>query len=156
MNVRENSLHDIRQLSRGELSLEARLGYVALLLFSSAMTVVIVSLWLTEPFLPARTQVAFGAMSMIGLSWLAFSLWVLSTRRPLFARDRVIAGRMAVAFTALFLAGAGAAVWVSNSAAAYGALITGGAMLLAALVVWSRARRRFEQLSARRAALSAG
>ena len=47
--------------------MKARLGYVALLLVSSAMTAVIVSLWLTEAYLPLRTHLAFGAMSLIGI-----------------------------------------------------------------------------------------
>ena len=117
MSPQMKSLHEVRQLADGELSLKARLGYVALLLVASGMTTVILSLWLTEAALPLRTQAAFGVMSLIGASWTAFSAWALATRRPLFARDRVIAGRMAVAFTALFLAGAIAAVIVANNTA---------------------------------------
>ena len=53
----------VQKLARGELSVKARLGYVALLLVSSAMTAGLVSLWLTEAFLPLRTHLAFGAMA---------------------------------------------------------------------------------------------
>jgi hypothetical protein len=156
MSPQQNSLQKIRKLSGGELSLEARLGYVALLLVAAAMTVVILSLWLTEPFLPARTQVAFGAMTLIGASWMVLSLWALSTRRVLYAKDRVIAGGMAVLFTTVFLAGAVALVVMANHRAAYGAAITGALMVALALRVWMGARRRFTMLSARRAELEGG
>ena len=133
MSPQMKSLQDVRQLAGAELSLRARVGYVSLMLVSAAMTAVIASLWLTETELPPRTQFAFGAMCVIGLSWVALSVWALRTRRPLFARDRVVAGRMAVAFTSVFVAGAMATVIVAGNAwaaAACGAtigFITGGA-----------------------------
>jgi hypothetical protein len=144
------SSKEILAMAGVELSLKARVGYVALTLVSAAMTSVVVSLWLTEPFLPLRTEVAFGVMCLIGTSWCALAVWALRARRPLFARDRVIAGRMSVAFTALFTAGALAAVVVAGSPAAYGALGSGVGMLGAAIAVLTRARRRFAKLSARR------
>jgi hypothetical protein len=157
MNTQNESMAEsmlvVQRLARGELSVKARLGYVALLLVSSAMTTVIVSLWLTEALLPPRTHFAFGAMSLIGISWAALSIWALTTRRVLFSRDRVIAGRMSVAFTALFLAGAIAAVISTGNAAAFGAAATGAVMLAIALRVLSGARRRFAELAARRDAL---
>jgi hypothetical protein len=147
------SLEDIRRLANGELSVKSRMGYVALLLVASAMNAVVLSLWLTEPSLPARTQAAFAVMSLIGCAWVGFALWALSTRRPLFAKDEVIAGTMAVVFTSVFVAGALAAVMMSGAAAAYGALITGAGML--AIAVWRlvRAQRRFTRLAVRRAEL---
>jgi len=153
MNTPQDSMTMIRNLARGELSTKARLGYVALLLAATGMSVVIVSLWLTEPVLSLRTQLAFGAMSAIGVSWIALSLWALSTRRVLFARDRVIAGRMAVTFTSIFLTGALAAVFAGGGGAAFGALATGAVMLAAALWVLAGAKRKFAALAARRAAL---
>ena len=93
MNSQNDSIANINRIAGGELSLKARLGYVALLLASSAMTTVIVSLWLTEQHLPLRAKLAFGVMSMIGAAWAALSVWALSTRRVLLARDRLIAGR---------------------------------------------------------------
>ena len=154
MSPQMKSLEDVRKLAAGELSLKARLGYVALLLVSTGMTAVIVSLWLTEVALPMRTQWAFGAMTLIGASWAALALWGLGARRPLFARDRVIAGGMAVTFTSVFAAGAIAAVIIANNGAAYGLLATGVVMLGAALKVFAGARRRFAELSARRAVLA--
>jgi hypothetical protein len=93
-------------------------------------------------------------MCLIGLSWAGLAIWALGRRRPLFARDRVIAGAMAVTFTSLFVVGALAAVVIANNASAYGVLITGLVRLGLALKVWAGARRRFAELSARRAALA--
>ena len=103
-----------------------------------------------------RAQLAFGAMSMIGISWATLATWALTTRRILLARDRVIAGRMSVIFTALFLAGAIAAVAKAASPAAFMALACGTVMFVVALRVLAGARRRFAGLAARRAQLEHG
>jgi hypothetical protein len=153
MTPQNESLMSIHELVKGETSMKRRIGYVTLLLASAAMTSVIVALWATEPALPLRTQIAFGAMSVIGLSWVALAGWALTTRRVLFARDRVIAGRMAVTFTSVFTAGALAMLVATGSAAAAGALGTGVAMVGVAVVVLRQARRRFAALDARRAQL---
>lgn len=153
MTPQMRSLQDVRKLASGELSLAARLGYVALLLASTSMMIIIAALWLTEAALPLRTQLAFGAMCVIGSSWAGLAVWVLRVRRPLFARDRVIAGRMAVAFTAVFLCGAIVAVIRVGSAASLGALGVGVAMLALAVRAWSGGRRRFAELTSRRTAL---
>lgn len=158
MNTRPQtgSLEDIRRLSRGELSLKSRIAYVALLLAAAGMTVVVLSLWLTEPGLPARTRAAFAVMSVIGGAWTGFALWALRARRPLFAKDEVIAGTMAVVFTGVFVAGALAALVASGAPAALGALVTGSAMLAAAVWRLVQAQRRFASLAARRAELERG
>jgi hypothetical protein len=157
MNTQNESMAEsmtrVQKLARGELSVRARFGYVALLLVSLAMTVGLLSLWFTEVGLPLRAHLAFGAMSLIGISWAALAIWALSTRRVLFARDHVIAGRMSVAFTGLFLAGAIVAVLMTGKAAAFGAAVTGAVMLAIAWRVLIGARRRFEALAARREAL---
>jgi hypothetical protein len=153
MNTQNESMAMVQKLARGELSVKARLGYVALLLVSSAMTVGLLSLWLTEGWLPLRTHLAFGAMCFIGVSWAALSTWALSTRRVLFARDRVIAGRMSVVFTALFLACAIAAVFMTGKAAALGAAALGAVMFVIALRVLAGARRRYTELTALRTEL---
>ncbi len=150
MNPESISLKNVQLLAGAELSLKARMGYVALLLASAAMTAVVASLWLTEPSLPMRTQVAFGVMSLIGLSWCALASWALRARRPLFARDRVIAGGMAVSFTALFVVAALAAVAMVGSPATYGMLGTGVAMFALATALLFKARRRFAALAGRR------
>lgn len=150
MNRELNSIEKARVLVNAELSLKKRLGYVGLLLVSAAMTAVVISLWLTEPSLPLRTQAAFGAMSVIGVSWCAFAAWVLRARRPLFARDRVIAGGMAVGFTAVFAAAALAAALTLERPAAFIAFGTGLVMLAGATGLLINARRRFAALMARK------
>lgn len=156
MRPQLQSLEQIRNLAGGELSLRARLGYVALLLVAVSMTAVIASLWITEAGLPPRTQWAFGLLTLIGLCWSAFAAWALASRRPLYARDRVIAGRMAVTFTSVFVAAAATALVGATSPAAAAALGTGIAMLVLAVLVLIDARRRFAALAARRRELEAG
>jgi hypothetical protein len=153
MNTQNESMAMVQKLARGELSVRARLGYVALLLVSSAMTMVIMSLWLTEAWLPLRAHIAFGVMSVIGVSWAALSIWALTTRRVLLARDRVIAGRMSVMFTALFLASAIVAVLMTGKAAAFGAAATGAVMFAIAWRVLAGARQRWAELAAQKAKL---
>jgi hypothetical protein len=55
---------DLRRLTASELSWPARLGYVALLLAASTMTVIVSALLLTEPSLPLRASIALGVMSL--------------------------------------------------------------------------------------------
>ena len=136
-----------------ELSRSSRLGYVALLLVSMAMTVVVVSLWLTEPALPVRTRVAFGAMTVIGLSWMVFAGWVLTTRRVLLGRDSVVAGGLAVTFTAVFVAGALLVGYAAGGKAPLAAAAIGVGLLGVAIALLVRARRRVAGLTARRDAL---
>jgi flagellar biosynthesis component FlhA len=153
MNTQNDSMAKIRKLADGELAIKARLGYVALMLLALAMTTVIISLWFTEPYLPLRAQLAFGTMTLIGASWVVLSLWALTTRRILLARDRVIAGRMAVTFASFFVTGAIVACVISRSAAAFAALLAGLVMLAGALRILSDARRRFTELHSRRVEL---
>jgi hypothetical protein len=143
----------LQRLADAELSMGARLGHVALLLVALMMSSVIAALWLTEPALPGRTQLAFGMMIVIGLSWVAFALWVLTHRRVLLARHRIVAGRMAVTFTALFLAGALAAGYQTGGRAAFAAASLGVVMLGAAVAVLLHAHRTVARLTARRRTL---
>src|SRR3954470_12390869 len=122
----------LRQLVDSELSVTARAGHVGLLLISLTMTVGIVSLWATEPALPVRTRLAFGAMTVIGLSWSAFAVHVLTGRRTLYVRHRIMAGRMAVTFTSVFVAGALAVGYFASMKSAYVAGALGAVMLAVA------------------------
>lgn len=155
MSPQEKSLEEIRKLAGAELTMTARLGYVALLLVAAAMTTVVVALWLTEPGLPGRARWAFAVMSLIGISWIGLATWALTSHRPLAARDRVIAGWMAVTFTSVFVLGAGLAAAISQRAAGLGALAMGLVMLAAAIQALRRARRRFAELRARYETLAA-
>jgi hypothetical protein len=153
-DVPKVSAQQIHRLLNAELSLPSRLGYTTLLLVSLAATSVIASLWFTEPSLPARTRIAFAVMVVIGLSWVTYSIWVLSKRRVLLAGHRIIAARMAIAFSTLFAAGSLAlGVWGSVGRAAYGAAATGAVMLAIAIALLLHARTQFAQLMARRRAL---
>lgn len=90
----------ISQLS-GRLSLRRRIATVVALLGGLAMAFVVSLLWATEPGLPPGTQLAFGAIVVVGLAWVAYGVWVLSRRLPLFALDRVVAGWLALAASGL-------------------------------------------------------
>ena len=143
----------LRPVVDGQLALPARIGHVALLLAASIVTTVIASLWMTEPALPLRTQLAFGAMVVIGLSWVGYALWALTYRHALLAHHHIIAGRLAVTFTGVFLAGATGAAVMTGAAAAYAAAATGLVMVVCAVVVLVRAHRAFDRLVARRGTL---
>jgi hypothetical protein len=143
----------LRHLADTELSVRSRVGHVALLVASLLMAIAIASLWLTEPALPLRAHVAFAAMVGIGLSWAGFSVWVLARRRVLLARHSVVAGRMAVTFTALFVVGALIVGYTSAGAGGYVAAGLGAVMLGVAIALLVRARRRFAALMERRQTL---
>jgi hypothetical protein len=148
---RDASSAEVRRRLAAELSLPSRVGHTALLLAGLAAATVAAALLLTEAGLPARTRIAFVVMVIIGLAWAGFALWVLVRRRVLFATHRVIATRMAAAFTALFTAGALLAVfdWGAGAAGLFAAIV-GAAMMSVALLLHVRARRRVRELTARR------
>lgn len=124
----------MRRRLAAELALPSRIGHTALLLVARAGATVAAALLITEVGLPAGTRLAFLAMVIIGLAWAAFALWVLARRRVLFARHRVIATRMALAFTTLFTAGALLIAFESGvGAAGLFAAIVGAAMMGVAL-----------------------
>ena len=148
------SVVEMQRLMAAELSLRSRLGYTALMLVALGASGVIGSLWLTEPSLPARTQIAFALMIGIGLSWVTYCAWVLTRRQVLLAGHRIIAARMAIAFSAIFVAGSLAlAVWGSAGRPALAAAGFGAVMLTVAFAILLSARRRFEELMKRRDAL---
>lgn len=134
-----------------ELSTAARVGHVALLLGAAAMSAAVGSLWATEPALPLRTQLAFGVMTLIGVAWVTYAAWVLTTRRVLLGRHRVIAGRMAVTFTGVFVLGGLAAAVTSGHPAGYAAAASGAVMQAVAVFQLVRAQREVARLTARRA-----
>lgn len=141
---------DLRQLARTELSPRARLGHVLLALIASAMTILITSLWLTEPALPRRTAEAFAILTVIGLGWVAYSVWALSMRRVMLARQRVVAGRLAVAFTGAFAAGCIVLNIAAKVNAGWPAIAMSLTLLAVAVVLWRRAEAAHARLLARR------
>ena len=144
---------DLRRLTVLELSLPARLRYVALLLGAAAMTAIVSALLLTEPELPLRTSIAFAVMTVIGLSWMAFAAWVLMHKRILLGQQRVVAGRMALVFCSVFVVGTLLIGYQTGNPSALSAAGLGLVMLLVALTIFIRAKRSFAQLSKRREVL---
>jgi hypothetical protein len=123
---------------------------MGLLLAAATMTVIVTALLVTEPSLPRRASIALGVLAAIGLSWVSFAVWVLSNRRILFGRHRVMASRMAVGFSVLFCAGALAVGYATSSRSAFVAAAMGAPMIVIATAMLVRARRRVERLSKRR------
>lgn len=146
------SVAEIQQQLGRELSLRDRVIYLLLLLFDLAVGTVVASLWLTEPSLPPRTHVAFGLIVLGSLVWAGFFTWTLARRKVLLARHRLIAGRIAMTFTALFTLGCLVIATRDPELRAPGLAAAGfGAVLCAvAALVLTRARRRYRELLTRR------
>jgi hypothetical protein len=148
------SIEEMKRVMASELTMPSRLGYTALLLVSLSMSGVIAALWLTEPALPVRTQIAFALMVVIGLTWVSYATWVLTRRRVLLAGHRIIAARLAVTFCTVFALGSLAlGLWTSVGRAAYAASGFGAFMLALAIGILVHARTSFARLMERRRAL---
>jgi hypothetical protein len=146
------SVEEIQKRMRDELSIGARLGHTAVAVSALAVTGVVTSLLLTEPNLPLRTQVGFVAIALGGLAWTGMALWVLLRRRVLFAQHRVVASRLALGMSVVFLIGA----VMFRAHAGTAAIVVNAAMTLAAAVWAVRARRRLVALQRRRDLLEQG
>lgn len=151
----ENLQARLRALTDRSLSPLGRYAHVALLLAAAGMGAVVLALLLTEPDLPLRTRLAFGALLVVAASWVGYAGWVLTHRRPLFQGHRVIAGGLATAFSGAFAAVAAAVALTTGAPAAVAASGIGCLMLVAALVLLQRARAQRRTLQARRDALQA-
>ena len=141
---------ELQHLNERALSLRSRYGHVALLLVALMMCVLLGALLATEPDLPDRTRAALVVMLGIGACWVVYALWVLRHRRPLLANHRVVAGWMAVVFTATFLAGALGMAITAGSATFYAAAVAGIGMLAVAVLILIQAYRHVARLHARR------
>ena len=139
----------VRRIADAELAPGSRIAHGLLLAASAAMTVVIVSLALTEPNLQLRTIVAFAVLAAIGAGWIGYALWVLTQRRVLYARQRVVAGWMAVTFTSVFTAGAFALGVVADLPAGMMSGTLGLVLVTASAMLLTRARQRLSALTAR-------
>ena len=135
-----------RQWVRSELSMRSRLSYVLLLLLASGGLVVVGSLWLTEPSLPLRTQIAFGGLCGICLAWVCFCGWVLTRRKVLYAKHQIVSARMAVAFCVLFILGSLAVGFSQQNPGGYLAAAVGVGWLGLAIVLLVWAERRHAAL----------
>jgi hypothetical protein len=141
---------ELQRLTTRALSPLAQYGHVALLLVSSLMCILLAALLATEPMLPMRTQMALTVMLGIGAGWVTYAVWVLRNRRPLMARHRVIAGRMAVAFTALFFIGAAGMALNTGAVVFQMATAMAGGLVALAVVALRTARAEVARLEARR------
>lgn len=146
----------LRALIERELTPAARYAHVALLLVAAAASVGLASLWWTEPALPARTQAAFALLLAINLGWCGYAQWALRHRRVLYARHRVVAARLAIAFCAAYSIGAFALAAFGGIAAGWWAGALGLGMTVAAMAMHVRASRYYEGLQRRREALERG
>jgi hypothetical protein len=98
------AIDQVMTLVRGELSSRRRWFYRGVLLMASVLVAVILSLWATEPRqLPLRLHVAFGAMTVIGISWIGVMTWILWRKRCPTAFDRIATGWVATGACGLFL-----------------------------------------------------
>ncbi|MEF9881093.1 hypothetical protein [Streptomyces sp. P9-A4] len=83
----------------------------------------------------------------MGLAWAAFAGWVLSRRRPLFARDRVLGARLALVVTAVTgVAGVAVAAVRGNTAGTLAVASAGAALVAAAALFLVRAKSRRREL----------
>lgn len=145
----------LSRITERELSLNERYGHLVLMVVSLIFSVGLLSLLMSEPDLPARTRVAFWVMVVIGLAWVTFAIGVLLRRRPLLANREIIAGRMSVAFSALFTAGAMFAGYYIRSEPWTPAVGTGLTLTAIAVTLLVRAHVRRSKLRALRAQLEA-
>ncbi|MFF5248054.1 hypothetical protein ACFY3V_27525 [Streptosporangium sp. NPDC000095] len=127
----------------GPLSLRRRIANVVALLGGLGGALFVGLLWATEPALPGRTHLAFGALVALGLAWAGYGAWALSRRTPLFALDRMIAAWLAVAATGLLTAGTAAVAvakgtWTGMAGVAVAATLT---VLAVAVLLRARADR---------------
>jgi hypothetical protein len=130
---------DLLDRLAGRLSLRRRIATVVAAVGGLAMAALAALLWATEPGLPGRTQVAFAAIVVVGLAWVAYGTWVLTRRTPLFARDRVVAAWLSLAACGL-LAVPVAVVSISRDRLRVAALVTMLVLVAVAIVNLVRAR----------------
>ncbi|MFI6297960.1 hypothetical protein ACIBEJ_40660 [Nonomuraea sp. NPDC050790] len=97
-----NSPDDIIAKLSPVLSPWRRFGGLAALLAGLGGAVALGSLWLTEPGqLPDRLHLGFALLLALCLAWAGYGGWVLTRRAPMFALDRVVAGWLSVAASAM-------------------------------------------------------
>jgi hypothetical protein len=143
-------IEELRHLTAKELSLPSRLRYVVLLLTASTMSAIVTALLLTEPALPLRTTIALAAVAIAGVSWIVFAAWVLTRKRVLLGRHRVVAGRLAITFSSVFTIGALGVGYATSSSAPLAAAAMGLVMVCVAAGLMVRAQHRVAELSMRR------
>jgi hypothetical protein len=146
---------ELERALAAEVSLRSRMRHIAVGLAGGCAATLIAVLWATEPDpLPARTQVAFAGLIAIGAAWAGLAGWVLSRRRPLFARDRVLGARLALGATVLTTIAGTALAAVRGATSDVLVTALGGVLFTAAAVlVLVRAQSRRRELLRLRDAL---
>lgn len=137
---------DMQRHVAAGLSMRTRAGYTLVLVAGIGMTAVTASLLGTEPHLPARTQLSFAVLTLIGAAWTALAWWTLARRHVLLAQHRIASSWLALGASALFLVGTLAFRPALPDAAIGVALI----MVAGAAACLVRARRYRARLTARR------
>ena len=112
------------------------------------------SLWLTEPDLPPRTRIAFAALCAIGSAWVIFCFWVLTRRKVLYARERIVSARIAVAASTAFVVGSLTLGLTQQTRGGLLAAACGAVVLALALVLLRRAQQQHAALQDLRRRLS--
>ncbi|MFD5438620.1 transmembrane transport protein [Kitasatospora sp. NPDC127067] len=137
---------ELERALAAEVSLRSRMRHVAVGLAGGCGAALVSVLWATEPGpLPFRTRAAFAGLITVGLAWAAFAGWVLSRRRPLFARDRVLGARLALVVTAVTgVAGVAVAAVRGTTAGTLAVALAGAGLVATAglLLVRAQSRRR--------------
>lgn len=138
----------------GTLSKGARVRAVAALVAGVAGAVFVAALWWTEPGpLPVPTQLAFGLLTLVCLAWAAYGTWLLRSRVPLFATDRVVAawiGLTASVLVGVLLIGTVA----QRGTGTWGVIATVAVLVVVSTVLVVRAHARRAALLRRERALS--
>ena len=148
------SADDITARLGHELSMTRRLLLVLLVVVSLGISSGVASLLVTEAALPPRTQAAFAAIVAMGLAWATFGLWALTTRRALYAKQRVVATRLALLFGLAYTGGC-LVLFLSGVPAGAAAGTLGAAMTLVAWRLHRGAKQSLVHLVARRRTLEA-
>ena len=138
----------------GTLSKAARVRSVAALVAGLAGAVFVAALWWTEPGpLPALTQLAFGLLTLVCLAWAAYGTWLLRSRVPLFATDRVVAAWIGLAASVL-VGGLLIGTVAQRGTGTWGVVATVAVLVAVSTVLVVRAHARRAALLRRERALS--
>jgi hypothetical protein len=145
---------DLLALVDTELSAGSRLVLVSLLVASAMATVAVGIKGLTTPALPLAGRIEFAMISALGVLSIVLGLRTLSRRGALLARQRVIAGRIAVASAAIVVLASSLIAWAKNIPAAYYVAGFGVFLLAGTIALLRQENRKLAALNARRHALA--
>lgn len=123
---------------RTELAPRRRLRGAVPLILGSSGGIALGSLWITEPDLPAGTDIAFGVLMVACVAWAVYGSWLVTRRAPLFAKEKVVAGWISVVATAATTAVTTASARARDSEV-WPPLLAGGTLLAVAALALGRA-----------------